>query len=730
MKRGIILLIFIVLLVSLVSVSAVQYTGCGDPSLDTTGYSSCVEIRQSDCNGLPDRCQILSSSNTYYLLMSDIDVPRRAFDISNNNIALDLNEYIITYENSVEVIVPNHNFETGDFSNWDSSGASSASVTSSFPAPRGHWHIDEIGNYVVHFNNPSAGEQIISDPINLELGRPYTISFMVHVNNYLDGRNIVATLDTPLVDGLSGCAGTVEGSNGFSAYYPEAGAGGVWGAAGGERYVQGELYYRCVFTVNEANPRVILRTIGAISGDVYVDSVEIKPAEEIGIYSSSADARVFNGNIFQGKAKGYYAKALDVRGTNSEVFDLNVSVYGPDAWGMTFGGSNQDIHDNEINHNVKRTHHAHDSWYSNAISLGFGPASVDSRVYNNIIPISSAGIVVLNSNNLSVYNNSIDVVSNSIHGYAIQSNGATYSYFYDNFINTTLGSGIFAEGGTRYNSFYNNYVEVRDGPQEERYWTAKALWMRYSAGGNSFYNNTFIGYGGRDMPRVGEDTSLSTVRLGAYSDVYGPIRFYDNYVEARMNDADANFPSCYDSLNFRLTGIALDLGSDGSPGITKYIQNNTFKSDHHVVTFGGRYWVPSLHSYLTSNILVRGDNALPEYSTISHFYASNGGSADNLLLDTTGLNGADVHDIFICNTASTALDTTIAWYLDVNVFNAGSPVDANVYVESLQQPSTNFNDNTGGDGTARFTLTEQHIGGAGNSPSITTYAPYNVTVTY
>ncbi|MBU0894189.1 MAG: hypothetical protein KKB88_01990, partial [Nanoarchaeota archaeon] len=36
----------------------------------------------------------------------------------------------------------------------------------------------------------------------------------------------------------------------------------------------------------------------------------------------------------------------------------------------------------------------------------------------------------------------------------------------------------------------------------------------------------------------------------------------------------------------------------------------------------------------------------------------------------------------------------------------------------------------GGDGTARFTLTEQHIGGAGNSPSITTYAPYNVTVTY
>jgi len=712
-------LLFFSAIISQTVLATPYYSGCSAvPGAELDGRS-CVEIDQSDCDELPNRCTTLDSPNTYYILTGNIDVPRNGFEIGGDNIVFNLNDFTITYENTAEVVVPNHDFESGS-ANWDFSGAPSASVTSNFPAPNGYWHQDEVGNNVVVFSSPSAGEEILSDPINLEVGRAYTVSYMIYTSNYDNSYNVIGSLNIPILDGLTGCVeslGTNGGSRGNSAYF--GGGVNVWGAAGGNAYMQGQWHYRCVFFVDQPSARASFRILNGFSGDVYVDAIEIKPAEEIGIYSpsSSTDVKVINGYIVQGAAKAYYSKALDLRGDRSEVYEIDASVYSPDSFGFYISGNNQLIHNNTITHDVKRTHNSHDSWYSNAMALGLSGGLYNSEIFNNSIPLATSGINAFDSRNLKVYNNSISLFSNSIHSYALGVRGTEDSDFYDNYVNNVMGSGIMTEAGSKNNRFNHNYLIIRDGPQEERAWTGKGLWARYNAGGNNFTNNTFIAYGGRDLPRVGDETSVAAVRIGGESDANGPLVFANNYVEAIMNDADdQRFGTTL------LRGVAFDCNSDTNVGITKYIEGNTFVSNHLIITLGNNY-ADCRKAYFKNNKIIMGANPVPYFSSL---YFGMNGPTDVTIYNTSSENGADIHDIEYYHLGNR--DAQIGWNPQVYAEDSNNqPINDVIITFEDQYGTTRDTGTTGLDGIYVGEIPELQFSGTGRPATVTDYNTYTVT---
>ena len=164
-------------------------------------------------------------------------------------------------------------------------------------------------------------------------------------------------------------------------------------------------------------------------------------------------------------------------------------------------------------------------------------------------------------------------------------------------------------------------------------------------------------------------------------------------------------------------------------GITKYIHNNTFKSNDWLIGLGG---VPvysygyGLKSHIFSNTFIKSENPT---SALTTFYSGN--SVKNELLDNIFLGGADAHDIGY--SSGGYRDLNISWYLDVRVEDTGGALlpGAEIIINDTNDITRDFATT---DGTVyRSKLVEQHIGGEGHIPPdliITDYSPYTVTATY
>ncbi len=719
--------IFLALLLS-IPFAAAAYASCAAVPASVLAGKTCRELSSGPSSF---DAQTLSQANSYYLLINDISCTGSCFSISASNVVLDLNEKTLTYGNSAPVIVPNFNFESGA-SGWDLSQAPSASVTSSFPAARGSWHTEEIGASVLKFSVPTTLQYVISSQFTLETGRRYALSFMINTHGLDAARQVVGTLDVPLQ--TTRCYGTNVtpgvGTLGRSGFYDNDHTD-VWGAANGNGYL-GSTGFRCQFTVSQSNVRALLRfqpeaSLPTNTRDIYLDAIEVKPYDDRAIsVGSYSNIRIINGRIRQGQAKSYYSKGifLATGSSNCEIGNLDIEVNGPDSVGISAAGTSHDIHHSTINQNVRRTHYSHDVvWYAAAI---MAEHITGSKIHHNVIPYSGVGIVVAtDANNNEIYGNQINVVSTAIHSYAIATSGwnshlASFNSFHDNSINTQRGSGIFVESGARSGAIYNNYVEVRDGPQEERDWTAKAIWMRYGIGNFSVYNNTFIGYGGKGFPAAGQDTSIAVARLGSSSAAYGPLYFYNNYVEAHVTSADG--PTAFPGIH----GIALDLNTDTSTdSLTKYIYGNTFKSNDRIVVLGNDYG-SARHSYLSNNRFVKASDALSGFKTI---YGGYEGDTDTLMTNNTAEGGASTHDITYWQYGSR--DITLKWYLTLKAQDQnGNPIQgasAIILDRTGAQTATGTSDSGG---IFQAAVTEQTIIGRGNAPTITMYSPYSVQFTY
>jgi len=677
-----------------------------DKGLDMGG-KTCVDVVD---------CGTLSNANTYYLLNNDVVSDGTCFDLLASGITLDLNGHTLTFGNAIPMNVPNMGFESGtgtNADNWDQTSAPSTERTNIFPQAIGSWAPDELENWVMKFPAGTSGEYVYSDPIAVTPGEYYILSAMVYDSyDFSDG------VVVEIADG-EGCT--------------------VFGA----RYADNWAANLCSFQATTNSVRIRLGLSSSFTQDMYIDSVMLKPGPETGVYgptrypntgghygvvtnlwsSSGVNSnRVTNGNIVQGQENSILPLALKLLGSNVEADYLNITVYGSDSTGIWGVGDNSKIHHNNITLNSKRTHWSHET-VTAAILLG--TAQYVQIYKNNIIRTPSSGIGMDYDNPApyaEIYNNTFNVESSAIHCYAthLPINGLVYN----NFINNTHGNGM-GSSNTRGTKIYNNYVETRDGPQEERGWISKAIWVRYDSGGLTIYNNTFIGYSGVDVPRSNVNSSVATVRIGGYSDVYGPNYIYDNYIKAHTN------------LRSKDTwALALDLSSDQeSGGVTQYISNNTIESNDLILSIGGSQWYAyaSGHkNYLVSNIFKWSPDVFSGARTIycgSGYVLDGNTNSHNQILNTTVQGGADVHDIGY--TSSGERDLNISWYLNIRVEDGGGSLvsGANIIINDTSGITRDSGTSVAGE-VFRSELVEQHIGGWGSTPTITDYSPYTITVTY
>lgn len=685
-------------------VQAVSFVDCEEAiAAGVTEGKTCVEI---------DSCRILNGANTYYLLNQSVNSNRECFTFQNQGMTLDLNGHTLLFSDRQPVIVANFGFEaeTGtSISSWDASGASDAQVVTEFPNAIGSWAPDEIQKNVLAFITPTMEQYVYSDELTLNPGEQYTLSLLAYrmgLNKAPGFAAVVDAADTVL------CRVTDNS-------WPDL---TQWAAD------------NCNFDAPMGSVRVKLGVTGTLNGDsIYFDAVKVKPAgplprghqeydedqAAIFIDGNRINNRVTNGVIKQGEEEFFYPIGILVKGQYGEIDHVAIELYGSDALGIYSTSSYTSVHDNTINLLGKRTHFGHEA-VGGAIKFKWGD---DNDVYNNHIIRSPGFGIGLDyydpSPYTEIYNNTINIESSAIHCYAL--NIPVYGKVHDNFVNNTQGGGI-AQDHITHAEIYNNYFEIRDGPQEERGWIAKAMWVRYNTGNLTIYNNTFIGYAGLGVPRPGADSALSVVRLGANDDTRGPIRFFNNYVEARTN---AHTESSW--------AAALDLTTDGNPGVTKYIYNNTFASDDIVAQFGGNEYfayAAGNKNKLVNNTFIKLPTAVSEFTTLyygSGWYSGSAiGGVENVMTDTIVEGGADVHDIGFSTLG--LRDLTIRWVLTVHTVNEMDlPINASVFITNpIDVDSTDI---VTIDGIARANLIEQTYTGVG-IPTITSYLPYNITATY
>jgi hypothetical protein len=99
----------------------------------------------------------LTSSDSTYILDTDVTTNGSAFVFAGKNITLDLAGHTITYNNGTPVAVANGGFETGTGANWDLSHSPHASIVA---------NTNQLyGNKVLDYSDVFDSEYIVSDPI-------------------------------------------------------------------------------------------------------------------------------------------------------------------------------------------------------------------------------------------------------------------------------------------------------------------------------------------------------------------------------------------------------------------------------------------------------------------------------------------------------------------------------------------------------------------------------------
>jgi len=698
----------VLLIILSISVSAVHYElGCSDPDLDTGG-KSCVEV---------DNCQSLSTANMYYLLNQSVVSNGTCFFLEASNIVIDLNEFTMTFGDSVPIIVPNSGFESGT-DNWDFTNAPNVEVTSTFPEATGSWAPDEIENQVVKFPAETGSDVIYSEYIDVIQGEAYALSLMAYV--YDDGA----------IDDYSNFEIGIEGGTGCTT------TSGAWPTL---------TYWncdKCTLIATTDQVRVKIARVSPTARDAFFDAVLVKPSDpeshnypgekgHHGVMSNTwnlHDIRVTNGRIIQGQGAGMLGKAVRLDGVNGEADHLEIITHGADVQGIvTNGGDYAKIHHNTITLNGKRTHFSHDP--AQASSAIYISNSEYSQVYeNNIVRSPGTGIGGNYFNYApysDIFNNTINIDSSSIHCYALGM--PSYGKVYNNFVNNTRGGGISSDASVG-TEVFNNYFEVRDGPQAERGWTTKGIWTRYSSGGFDIHDNIFIGYGGTDFPNPGEDSSLSLVRIGANDESVGPIKFYNNHVEAHTNFKGTDSK-----------GVALDLNTDSyyDGGVSKHIYNNTFSSNHRLIVLGDLYGIAA-KSLIENNTFIKASDAdsTPGEDYVTIFNGFNGCRGIELT-DNLMQGGANFDQIHFGNSISEWYgdighrDFNISWTLTTNIFDSVSPAN-NARVEIWDALSEKVVDSTV-DAFVSTRLVEREYGGRGSYATLLTlqnHSPYTVNVTY
>ena len=669
----------------------------------------------------------LTQPSTLYRLTSDISTAETAFIIAADDVTLDLNGHTVIFDDEPIADLANYGFEQGsgtDALHWDQSGAPAAKRTSEYIGGKGDWVPVETQDYVMKFEAPTVEQYIYSEYFTVEPGEQYVLSVLAYKPLSLKDNYVVE------IEGV----GQVHDSS-----WPDL-----------EQWSADSL----TFTAPSSSVRVKMGVQGSLAGNtdsLYIDAVEIKKANiDVGEHWRIPDnifgvalswgrenVRVTNGSIEQGRGHSYYAIGIGCYGASyyspaipSSVDHVVIQLNSSDSYPILIRSArNLRIHDNTILPNdVRRTKYGHDG----------GTAGIESTysdnfyIYDNSITGTSSGIKISGRNtNFEIFGNDISIRSNAIHSWSIALaalNNLHSFKIYDNHIDSIQGCGLAFDAwehhmdGPHDGEIYNNYIEVRDGPQEERGWTTKGIWTRFGVHDLTFENNTVKVYAGLNIPWDGVSSTGIGIRTGSDDPPGGNLRFINNTVEAYSN---------YNSGSTWVTALSLD--SDWGTEVDKYFIGNTFKSNDRLIALSESYGTALGPNVFSGNHLVKADDAFADFSTIDAGWWIRG-VAHTTFLDTTSENGADVHDIAFGADGGTFFDINISWSLTIDVDDAlGNPLSgAEITITDAEGGSLSVTSGSSGEVT-RYLPEIWYYGTCPSSsspPPSTTYSPYTISVTY
>lgn len=588
----------------------------------------------------------LNQPGATYILDEDISAEGTALVIDADGITVDLNGHKIIFGNT-NVSVPNFDFEQGNGtvpSNWNLSLAPHASRVSTSEWPM-------IGNWTMKFTSPTAGEDIVSDWINItNPNRTYQAyvqmsskkAILVKVE-YQDGRIINPDYTNPQVD-----TSTIT--------FKPSSLG--WGAG----------QYRLHLMLNPAV------TPG---GTFYVDYGDIRPARDVGINGfpwagglipdlptapgNHRNIIIKNGSIIEGNA-GYAFRAISHTGVGLEITNVYTKITGGDSGTFYgYGGANQNIHNN-IFENPK-------VYVVNRMDLSNYDILTGNNItfYNNNTSFSGGGISISgDSTSTNIYNNTFSnnsIMTNhySVTSYANPGHTVTGIKIYNN---KFLGaSAVFFSSNSIGNEVNNNYFNLESEPCNTEYqtqiYTTGIRVYDYDSPTASTYNNII-----RDNLIEGKVHFFSQFPgcrpgVSGIKTATGPLspnEFYRNEIHVYREDTNSE-AIAFSALGSNLNGI----------------RDNYLGSNHFNIIYGDRFAALADNGIFTNNTIVKGGPTIGvnEYFPISAWWCCKTGVMSNhqyigsKVIDTSLFNFG-----YSLGAQDGIIEHDIRWYLNLKVLDA------------------------------------------------------------
>jgi hypothetical protein len=537
----------------------------------TANALSVVDVNSSwlGANAGADGSYSLTSSNTKYVLQTNVTTPAEAFKINAGGIVLDLNGYTITYDNGTAVTnITNGGFEQGNFTGWNVTGAPAAAVVP---------QVEMWGSYMCQLLNYTTTQVMLSSTFTVPTaGIEYLASLTCGGSGHVildvldGGSNVIAT-------------GNIDASHGAGLpvhFTPTTTA---------------PFTLRITCTVLGSSSTVDLDYVqvqhGALpGGDGTYGAYGVGCYQKTGcmITSSQTGGQIVQGQ--RGSWKGYpiwgsAAHALTVSNLTLSAWGTDTGgIYMPYPLGLSVVNNTINLNVNQIMNRMALT--AAITANSNQNPLYISGNQISGNIQSGIV--TNGGGNPLNAVNI-VKNNTDTHASVWTDGYCFELYGGGYAFEVgNNTFTPTYGRGILIDlsgGASCYNNYiHDNTITVQElGDLEFGRNGLEVAGIRMRSYGNSliknnyFYHNTVTAnVGGTNSVWAAVALRLNHQNAAGYMDNCNNV-FDSNHFKAIITAADATLA--------QQAAWAVDLAWV-APNVYPQFVNNTFESDDTSVNLG------------------------------------------------------------------------------------------------------------------------------------------------
>lgn len=657
---------------------------------------SCEDINHDNCVEVFS-CGRLSGSNSYFLLMNDVESENTCIVMTGaTNSYFDLNGYTITY-NTLKPDLINGGFEEDLSNGWTVFGDVER-VSSASEGREGYlW-----GDYYIKMSNsPSQKNYLESAPVYLANSEQTYSSWVVVRSGYSSTPSFfIEIIDETNTVICRSETGSVDRTPGLE----------------------------CNFKISE--PKTVRLRFGTLEHQnpytFYVDFANIASAYDFGIISrnycdsrrgpddcplsASDNIEIFNGKIIQGIGEGPWSEAIEISSMNAKIHDLITEVNGINSMNIEYYRPGVNIFDNIL---ISKSPYVFNRMLIWAQIFASGS---ESKIFNNtILGGPQSGInIESGTSDLEIYNNYFNLSSKVTNNHAINTYGGLNLNIHDNTIISESGRGIEITGGqsagARNSTIYNNYIRVKETPPFEYFENyeltcAHGIKLESNIDNVEVYNNTVY-----SIAEKGTWGSCPlNIGLGSSYSPTPDIKIYNNSFYAIGEiDKEAN------------AEVASAWLIDGDYQQVE-LYNNNFYSNENIISFRESGEIININ--FENNSFIKSEINDKQLVLINAY----DGSFSNINLLNNELNGINYnyeYGLHASYTRSWEFETD--WFLKINLYENGLPVNAELVISNNQ--GIVFSGTI--TGSKIFKLPELFFEGYGRSGSVIDYNPYTIQATY